>query len=186
MGFWGINCGAAIIDGGMSDLLFGKNSLWLPILIITVAYHVILVVLVIEADHKTGLSLSIPETIITHLACLAILLFLGTAARYVPLLDYIRYAMPALAPFERDWLFKARSKTKEKNLSISKEKAAQKAAAVAAAVAATATVDDYEEWLHYLAQPNRPPRKPGVSVQDEYKQWLLARAKSRIVANPKQ
>lgn len=54
-----------------------------------------------------------------------------------------------------------------------------------AAVATTATVDDYEEWLKYLAQPNRPPRKPGMSVQDEYKQWLLARARAKV-APPKQ
>jgi uncharacterized membrane protein YhaH (DUF805 family) len=61
----------------------------------------------------------------------------------------------------------------------------EKAALVAAAVAATATVDDYEQWLKYLAQPNRPPRKPGMSVQDEYNQWLLARARARV-APPKQ
>jgi hypothetical protein len=61
----------------------------------------------------------------------------------------------------------------------------EKAAAVADALAATATVDDYQEWLKYLALPNRPPRKPGVSVQDEYKQWLLARARAKVAPNPK-
>ncbi len=66
------------------------------------------------------------------------------------------------------------------------QESAHKADLVAAAVAAAATVDDYQEWLKYLAQPNRPPRKPGLSVQDEYKQWLVARAKSRVAPRPRQ
>jgi hypothetical protein len=60
------------------------------------------------------------------------------------------------------------------------EAVAQEDALLAKAVAATVTVDDYQEWLKYLAMPNRPPRKPGQTVQDEYKQWILARARSRI------
>ena len=71
--------------------------------------------------------------------------------------------------------------TKKKTVPVSK----QKTEAAAAAIAASVTVDDYQEWLKYLAQPGRPPRNPGVSVQDEYKQWLLARARSRMAPRPK-
>lgn len=49
----------------------------------------------------------------------------------------------------------------------------------AAVVAAAVTVDDYEEWLRYLAQPNRATRKPGLTVKDEYEQWLVERIGSR-------
>jgi len=177
MAYFGVNLGAAWMDGGVAGLLFGAHSVWLPVVIILVAYHIILAWLVISAEHDSGLSLSIPETILTHLACLAVLLFFSAVARYVPFMGYLRYAMPGLAPFERDWLFKAKKKDKEKKVPVSKEKAD----AVASAVAAAATIDDYQDWLKYLAQPNRPPRKPGTSVQDEYKQWLLARARAKIV-----
>lgn len=83
-----------------------------------------------------------------------------------------------------DWLFKGQNaKEKEKSaVPVSKVKSDL----VVAAVAASVTVDDYEEWLHYLAQPNRPPRKPGMSVQDEYKQWLMARARAKIAPQTKQ
>jgi hypothetical protein len=186
MGYWGMNYGAAWIDGVMSGLLLGKYGEWVPILIILVFYHIVLAWVVMNAKHDTGLSLSIPATIVTHLACLVIVVGLGSVIRQVPLLRLIRYAIPALAPFERDWLFKARkgSKKKDKVVTGSKQEAAQKAAAVANAVAAAATVDDYEEWLKYLAKPNRPPRKPGLSVQDEYKQWLVARARAKVAPRP--
>jgi hypothetical protein len=182
MGYWGMNHGAAWMDGGLTGLLIGEHSHWVPILIILVAYHIILAWLVLNAKHDTGLSLSIPATILTHLACLVLIVGLGSVIRHVPILRMVRYAIPALAPFERDWLFKARkgSKKKGKAIPVSKQEAAQKAAAVANAVAAAATIDDYEEWLKYLAQPNRPPRKPGLTVQDEYKQWLLARARAKV------
>jgi hypothetical protein len=65
------------------------------------------------------------------------------------------------------------------------QEAAHKAELAATAVAAAATVDDYQEWLKYLATPNRPTRKPGLSVQDEYKQWLLARARAKVAPHPR-
>jgi len=53
-----------------------------------------------------------------------------------------------------------------------------------AARAAAASLDDYQEWFRYLAMPNRPPRKPGMTVEEGYRQWLLERAKSRIAVHP--
>jgi hypothetical protein len=44
---------------------------------------------------------------------------------------------------------------------------------------AEATAEDNEVWIRYLAQPNRPTRKPGLTVKDEYEQWLVARIGSR-------
>jgi hypothetical protein len=60
--------------------------------------------------------------------------------------------------------------------------AATTAAVPAAAtlpLAAQATADDYEVWLRYLAQPDRPTRKPGLSIKDEHELWLNARAKAK-------
>jgi hypothetical protein len=38
---------------------------------------------------------------------------------------------------------------------------------------------DEKEWLRYLSQALRTYRKPGVSLKDEHKMWLAARAQSR-------
>jgi len=180
MFFGGICSGAAWmdVDGGTTGSSgFGG---WLPILIILVGYHIILAALAFRAEHDTGLSFSIPMTIFTHILCLILVLFLGAVLSQIPFGRLIRYAIPGLATFEVEWLFKAnKHKKKTKPVPVSKEKAE----AVANAVAATATVDDYEEWLKYMALPNRPTKKPGLSVQDEYKQWLVARARARVIGS---
>jgi len=40
---------------------------------------------------------------------------------------------------------------------------------------------DEKEWLLYLSQALRTFRKPGVTLQQEYKLWLAARAQSRAL-----
>jgi len=40
---------------------------------------------------------------------------------------------------------------------------------------------DDKEWLRYLSQPLRTYRKPGVTLPQEHKQWLAARAQSRAL-----
>jgi hypothetical protein len=138
------------------------------------------------AEHETGFSLPIGSTIVTHVACLAVVVCFALGRGHIPFFGWIRLFVPALAPFEVRWLFSGNKNRKtDKPVPVSKQEAEKKAALVASAVAAAATVDDYEEWLKYLAQPKRPPRKPGMTVQDEYKQWLLARARARV-APPKQ
>jgi hypothetical protein len=40
---------------------------------------------------------------------------------------------------------------------------------------------DEKEWLRYLSQALRTYRKPGVSLREEHKMWLAARAQSRAL-----
>jgi hypothetical protein len=173
----------ALIGFAVSSLL--PPGAWSVFAYLLVTYHLYLGYHVMIAEHETGLSLPVFSTILTHLACLALVVCFALGRGHIPFFGWIRIFVPALAPFERDWLFKARIRNTKKPAPISKGEASQKAAAVANAITATVTVDDYEEWLKYLAQPNRPPRKPGLSVQDEYKQWLLARAKAKLAPTPK-
>ncbi len=174
----------ALIGFGIAHLL--PPGLWAALAYLLITYHLFLGWLVFSAEHKAGISLPIGTTILTHLACLALVVCFAMGRHIIPFFGLIRYFVPALAPFEVEWLFKASNQNPtNKPVSASKAEAAKKAAAVANAVAAAATVDDYEEWLKYLALPNRPPRKPGLSVQDEYKQWLVSRARSRIAPGPK-
>jgi hypothetical protein len=162
---------------------FFPEGAWSVFAYALITYHLFLVWLVMTAEYETGFTPPIGLTVLAHPICLALVVFLGIELRHIPYFGLIRYVVPALAVFEIKWLF-ARGK-KKKEVLDSSEKAAAAAATRAAAVSAAATVDDYTDWLHYLAQPNRPPRLPGMSVQDEYKQWLLVRAKNRYAAHPK-
>ena len=184
----GIDIAAYVVSnliGFVAGLYFLPNLLLSVLASVLISFHLFLAWLVITAKHDTGFSFPIVSTIFTHLCCLVVVIVVGFA-RNIPFFGIIRYSIPAIAIFERNYLFKAQTyRSKSKTVSVSKQEAEKKAATVANAVAAAATVDDYEEWLRYLAQPNRPPRKPGLSVQDEYKQWLVARARARALAESK-
>jgi hypothetical protein len=187
LGLEGIDLFAFVVSnliGFVAGLLLLPNLLLSVFASILISFHLFLAWLVITAKHETGISLPIISTISTHLACLVLVVAIGFG-RHIPFFGYIRYCVPIIAIFERNWLFKGRNKSYANAPQVPKGEAAQKAAAVASAVAAAATVDDYQEWLQYLARPNRPPRKPGLSVQDEYKQWLLARARAKAAPRQK-
>jgi hypothetical protein len=44
------------------------------------------------------------------------------------------------------------------------------------------TGEEYEEFLKLMHQGQRPFRKPGISVRDEYEAWLAHRAKKNGAA----
>ena len=151
---------------------------WSSFVSILVSYHLFLAWLVISAEHKTGLSLPIGSTILTHLACVSLVVVLGMGRNVIPFFGLIRIFIPALAPFECTWLFSANTaklaEEKKKEIPVS----AEEKAAIASAIA-TATGDDQEAWLHYLAHRDPRLQKRGLSVKEEYEQWLVARVKSR-------
>jgi len=134
---------------------------------ILVSYHLFLVWLVVMADDKIGISLPVASTIVTHLACLAIILPLGMARHFVPFFGILRYGIAALAIFERDWLFSGRTN----------QPRAQDVPNTAPRIADSS--EDYQEWLCYLGRQKPGSRKPGSSLKEEYEQWLIARARSR-------
>jgi len=51
--------------------------------------------------------------------------------------------------------------------------------AAVVSVIATATGEDYEAWTQYLSHRDSRLRKPGLTVKEEYEQWMVARLKSR-------
>jgi hypothetical protein len=153
---------------------------WSTFVSILVSYHLFLIWLVITAEHKTGLSLPIGSTILTHLACLAVVVTLGIGRNVIPYFGLIRYFIPAMAPFECKWLFSANpaklAEEKKKEIPVA---AVEKVDA--SKVLATATGADYEAWSQYLAHRDPRLRKPGMSIKEEYEQWMVARVKSRAV-----
>ena len=82
--------------------------------------------------------------------------------------------MPALAPFEVNWLFTSENKREEgpsrkkKVEVIPMEKLLDEA-----------TAQDHEEFLEYLRQPIRTFRKSGREIREEYAYWLADRAAKR-------
>jgi hypothetical protein len=189
-----IDIGVYIVSSIIGFIVFMwlRHNLPLAILVSSfLSFHLFLGWLVFTADHETGFSLPIVSTIFTHFACLVIV-YLCTAVIRVfsvaglyfpiylfPLLRPLRYiialCIPAIAMFERFWLFSGGKKKKTVPLT-----AAQVAAAAEnAAAAEAATASDYEEWMRYVALQKRPFPKPGSSLKVEYERWLVARAKSR-------
>ena len=133
--------------------------------------------------------------VVTHAACLALLIGLAMGRRYVPILGLVRIFVPGLAPFECEWLFSAGKKKKpaseNENISHADAKADGSPAAGTPATAASSpavsaepayTFEDHDDWLRYLGQTHRPFRKPGLSVGDEFKLWHEARAQRRATA----
>lgn len=174
-------------------------SLYITVL---VAYHLFLVWLIFlsgtsfsndgDAQKAAGISLPVWQTLLTHVACLAVILgTVATAAHKLaapatahgdtPAPDpqsYIIYqvaraiagAMAGFAIFERRWLFSAEHPT---------HAAPREPEAPPSPVLQAATADDMREWQQYLAQQKPGSRRPGSSLKAEYEQWLLARQQAR-------
>jgi hypothetical protein len=140
---------------------------WAVYVSILVSYHAFLAWLVITADHDVGISMSPASTIVTHLACLIVILPLGMGRHFIPFFGLFRYGIAGLAIFERGWLF-------TRNDSRPKEKET-----VSATPVIPSTGDDYQEWIRHLAEQKTASRKIGGSLKTEYEQWLLTRAKNR-------
>jgi hypothetical protein len=134
---------------------------------ILVSYHLFLIWLIV-LDDQTGVSLPIVSTIVTHVACLVVVLPLGMGRHYIPFFGIFRYSIAALAIFERKWLFSEESSQRRQQI------------APAAAPVIVDTAEDYRDWLQHLAQQKPGTRNPRSSLKAEYEQWLLARAKSRL------
>jgi len=144
---------------------------WAIFTSILVSYHLFLAWLIVLDDHKTGVSLPIVSTIITHLACLVVILPLGMGRHYIPFFGIFRYTIAALAIFENKWLFSQESAQRTQQ------------AAPTTTTAVVDTAEDYRDWLQHLAQQKPGSRNPRSSLKAEYEQWLLARAKSRLTVS---
>jgi len=143
---------------------FMPDGAWATYTSILVAYHAFLFWLVITAEHESGVSLPIASAILTHLACMVIVLPLGLGHRVIPFFGILQYGIASLAIFECRWLFSG------KGGSTAKPQEAPTSATIV-----TSTADDYQEWLRYLAQQKPGSRKIGGSLKADYEQWLLAR-----------
>jgi hypothetical protein len=80
---------------------------------ILISYHLYLAYLVVSAEKETGLSLSVGQTIVTHAACVAMIIGLAMGRHSIPFFGIIRLFIPGIAPFEVTWLFSGGKKKQD-------------------------------------------------------------------------
>jgi hypothetical protein len=158
---------------------------------ILVTFHLILGFKVLTAEKK-GLSLPIGQAILTHLACLGVIVGLAVLRHHIPFFAIIRYFIPGIAPFEANWLFNGEKKIviaesadalgapEEKPRFTSTPVSTETIAPIpiAPSLYASSTGEDYDEFLTLMHQGKRPFRKPGISIKEEYELWLAHRARA--------
>jgi hypothetical protein len=186
---------------------FVPDPTWAIYTSVLISYHLFLVWIVISGEKEAGLSLPILTTVLTHAGCVFLAVAVTMARHYIPFFGILRFGVTAVAVFERNWLFgEARKKPLSEaavNSALSRAldnaappqalanatqpQAAAKSPKVVAEIPeadpiATATGEDHEAWLRYLATRNPTHRRAGCTMNEEYKEWLRARAKSRAAA----
>ena len=148
-------------------LLAGAAAAYASVLI---SYHLYLVLLLAIAEHDKALSMPLGATILTHSAFVAFLLGFTYMRFHIPFFGLLRLFVPALAPFEVQWLFSGNGVKRTDEVGP---------VGVLPAPARPATSEDYAEFEQYLRQQHRQFRKPGRSVTGEFDVWLAERAKKR-------
>jgi len=137
---------------------------------ILISYHLYLLFLVLLAKHEKGLSLPIGHTILTHLAVLVVVVGIPYIRAQIPFFSFVSLLIPGLAPFETNWLFSGQGQI---------AKAAEEANPIDTA---SATAEDHRDFVAYLRTGDRPFRKRGGTVDDEFRAWLADRAKKNGAA----
>jgi hypothetical protein len=145
------------------------------------SYHLFLGWLVFDQDREGLLTLPVFSTVLYHLACVAVLYALHRAIFTldsihtlipIPGKNGVSYALsiliPALAIFERSWLFSGKGIRRTKPTVVAADSPVY-----------TTTTDDYIEWQRLLASGKRPPTRPGITLKDQFEEWAAARAQDR-------
>ena len=96
-----------LVGGAIADPTFAAFTC------ILVAYHVFLLFLVLHSEKEAGISLPIGSTLLTHLACLILIVPVGMT-RHLPFFGLFRFGVASFAVFERNWLFSATSSVEPK------------------------------------------------------------------------
>ncbi len=147
-------------------LLEGAPAAYASILI---SYHLFLAYLVVGASHEKGLSMPLGMTLLTHLAFLALLVGMAYARTHIPFFSLIRWLVPGLAAFETKWLFSGQDRIVKP--AVEEEPHAP----------VEGTAEDHEAFREHMRQPERPFRKSGRSIEEEFKFWLADRYKKRAL-----
>ena len=156
---------------------------------ILISYHLFLAWLVMTAEHETGFSLPPISTIVTHASCLVVIVALPTVRHYIPFFFVFRFGITYIAKFETIWLFSATTAraTGAADPAI-RLRGDVRSGRISGASAPSPGLDpfvipnDHEAWTHYLANRKTSDLKRGVSIKEEYAQWMKNRNEARAKA----
>jgi hypothetical protein len=160
----------AVLGGFVASTLVSDVS-WSIYVSILVSYHLFLMWLIATHSQKSGLSMPIWATVLTHGGCMVLVLAPATVLGSSGIVHLIfRYGIVSLALFERGWLFspEERMRRPEEDPSLAPYNPAIRA-----------TQEDEIAWFEYLKTRRPGMTKPGTTIRDEHQAWLLARHKQR-------
>ncbi len=155
---------------------------WAVYVYVLISFHLFLGWLVITAEKETGFSLPILSTIFTHLAFVGLVLALGKLGHVLPVWRLVRYAIAAIAVFERGWLFSGATKKGDLLMASIAAPAAQPLPATAQATAQQVYIKPPPTYAPApVSQPSpssaAPAPKPAAaSASDDHSAWLRDRA----------
>jgi len=148
-------------------LLDGAPAAYASILI---SYHLFLAYLIVTASHEKGFSFPLGMTVLTHMAFVGLLVGMAYARTHIPFFGLISWLVPGLAPFETKWVFSGQ------------DRVIRPAEVKAPRAPIEATAEDHEAFRMHLAQSERPFRKPGRSIDEEFKHWLADRHQKKAAS----
>lgn len=135
-----------------------------------ISYHLYFGFLVLSTQHEKGSLVSIGQIVITHSTFLIVVVGLPYLREQIPFFSLISLLVPGMAPLEVMWLFSGQAKK------------ARKVEEPKPSGPVPVTAEDQQEFLAYLKQGPRRFRKPGATVDDEFKAWFADRVRNRPVA----
>jgi len=141
-----------------------------------ISYHLYLGILIFLNEKKSGVSMKPMQAIPTHIAFLAIVVGLPFLRAQIPFFSIVSLFIPALAPFEVEWLF---SKGAKEATPVVRKEAQQ---IPLEDLLNAATGQDHAEFLEYMKGNNRAFRKSGRGIREEYGFWLADRASRKAAA----
>lgn len=123
-----------------------------------VSYHLFLVWLLLTAKDELQTMKSLGYAASVHLACLVVIVSLGSGQLFVPHFNWVCTCVALLAFFERSWLFE----TRQVEYSEAEDPVAS-------------SEEEYHEWLAYVARQGSNAPGFGDSRKQQFEQWLRAR-----------
>lgn len=104
---------ALIVAGaiGYAAGLLAPTGWWSILISMLISYHVFLGWLVLTAKKKLEVMRPLSYAAMSHVACLVVIVSLGSGRIVVPHFDVVCCGVSVLAYFERDWLFQTAKTT---------------------------------------------------------------------------
>jgi hypothetical protein len=174
-----------VIAGGyyLSELL--PHTQWAQIVAILFTYHLYLAWTVFSTGERS-LAHSVPTTVLTHLACVALVVagsmlriprgIIMILAFIFPVAGMIKFGLVSIVLFERVWVFSGgkqrQAKSKESRLKPGQIETPP----------LESTPELYQQWLSFRSNKRADQYKVGETMKEEYAAWLKEQGRIRYLA----